>query len=104
MGLIQDCEELYLSLKSSEIIISEVSTVLFESLFFCKNVFLFNSSYTKAYFDQSIKYFKKIEVSNFNNIYQIQNTSLNSEAIDYYWISNWRDNFSAFLASNNLNQ
>ena len=97
LGLIEDNDLLYNSLVASEIVIAEISTVLFESLFFCNNVFLFKSNYTKAYYNDSIKYFHEIDSSTFHDVFKYSHTSLNKEAIKYYWESNWEENFCKFL-------
>ncbi|WP_295234442.1 hypothetical protein [Sediminibacterium sp.] len=98
-GLQLDSDSLYTSLNSCEILIAEMSTVLFEALLFCNNVFLYKSSYTNAYYDESIKYFNEIEISNFRDIFSIKSSSYNKEAIDYYWTTKWDTNFCNFLNS-----
>jgi hypothetical protein len=97
LGLIEDKDQLYNSLVASEIVIAEMSTVLFESIIFCNNVFLFKSNYTKAYYNDLIKYFNEIDFSNFDDVFKFSNTNLNKEAIKYYWETNWETNFCNFL-------
>jgi hypothetical protein len=79
-----DLDSLESSLSNSEIVISVLSTVLFQSLFFCKKVYLLNTSFTSLYFNDDVKYFKIIEPSNYDEIFD-KGYSLDVNCIEYYW-------------------
>ena len=94
-GIIIDYDDLYTSLSNSDIIISELSTVLFESIYLKLNVFLFNTNYTKSIFVKEILYCNIIDLNSINIIFK--KFEFNENAINYYWSSNWKENFNSFI-------
>jgi hypothetical protein len=93
LGMLIDDKELYYSLSTSDIILSELSTVLFESINFCKRVYLLNTSYTKTYFNDSILYFHKIDFENINDIFDLD-YKISNNSINYYWTFNYKNNLN----------
>jgi hypothetical protein len=91
-----DLSSLESSLSSSEIVISVLSTVLFQALFFCNKIFLLNTSFTSLYFNEDIKYFKKIEIGNYDQIFN-KDYSLDINCLKYYWSDFRMDNFKIYL-------
>ena len=94
-GIIIDYDDLYTSLSNSDIIISELSTVLFESIYLKLNVFLFNTNYTKSIFVNEILYCNIIDLNSIDIIFK--KYEFNENAINYYWSSNWKENFNSFI-------
>jgi hypothetical protein len=81
---------IYNDFSNSDIIIGELSTALFESLALKdKRHFLFMSSYTKSYFNDKIK-IQQVDVNTIENIFKTQDYSSD---INYFWESDWKDNF-----------
>lgn len=96
-GVTQDTDELYNSLAKSEIIIGELTTVIFEATILSKKIYLYNSSYTKAYFNDRIKHFNFLDVNNISHIYEDRK----SEIIhDYYWCMGWENAFKQLMHNN----
>ena len=93
LGMLIDDNELYYSLATADIILSELSTVLFESINFCQRVFLLNTSYTKTYFNDSILYFHKIDFENINDIFDLD-YKISNNSINYYWTFNYKNNLN----------
>lgn len=96
-GIKIDVKELYHSLAESKIIIGELSTVTFEAVALKKKVFLFHSSYTKAYLTNHIKYLKNISMDNVSTIFE--NYTLSEEAKNYYWKNDWKRSYSQLYDS-----
>lgn len=97
LGVEFDNYELYYSLSISKIIISELSTVLFESICFCDYINLFNTSYTKTYITKDITDFKLINTENLNSLEDIKNKLIKENVINKYWEQNWENNFLQFI-------
>ncbi|MBB1193876.1 hypothetical protein DNC80_09400 [Flavobacterium sp. SOK18b] len=91
LGIKIDKKDLYDSLIESEIIVGELSTVIFEALAFRKTVYLFNSSYTKTYIDKNIKFFKLFSLDNIESIFDKQ--TFDNDSIEYYWKQNWEQSY-----------
>jgi hypothetical protein len=96
-GVLLDNEELYNSLARSEIIIGELTTVIFESTILNNKIYLYNSSYTKAYFSERIKYINLLDFNNTSHIYVDCNSEVNYE---YYWSMGWKNAFKQLMHNN----
>ncbi len=79
-----DTEKLEKSLSTSEIIISVLSTVLFQALFYCKKVFILNTNFTKGYLNSDFKYIDIIEINKYEKIFEKSNKE--NDIINYYWL------------------
>jgi hypothetical protein len=96
-GVLLDNEELYNSLAKSEIIIGELTTVIFEATVLNKKIYLYNSSYTKAYYNERIKYFNFLDFNNITHIYKDCKSEYNHE---YYWSMGWENAFKKLMHYN----
>lgn len=96
-GVFVDADDLYFSIASSEIVISELSTVLFEAVAFKKNIRLFNSKYTQTYMVDEIRYFRPFDLTSVDSIFEEQ--EFVQEAVDYYWNFEWKSNLQRLLES-----
>jgi len=95
-GVLQDTAPLYESLAKAEIVIAEVSTVLFEAIAFCNFVYLLNTNYTKSCYDENLKYFKLIEIDELEVV--LDKCGLDREAaMQYYWTFDWKRKFLQYL-------
>lgn len=94
--LIDSNPNLYESLKKADLVISELSTVLFESIALRQNTKLFNSSYTQAYFSDSLKFLDTFDIDDLDDLFVLNLEGL-EQAYKYYWLENWDDAFRQFL-------
>ncbi len=86
---------LYDTLSSVDLIVStEISTVLFEAMFFRKQVFVQNNPYLSYYVDRNI-------FSVFNGVEELVEKILNNETKNYnpndFWDGNWQVNYRNFI-------
>lgn len=85
---------LYNDFSNSDIIIGELSTALFESLALKDKVhFLFMSSYTKSYINDKIK-IPQVDINTIENVFKTQDYSGD---LNYFWETDWNDNFKREL-------
>jgi hypothetical protein len=85
---------LYNDLSNADIIISEISTALFEALALKDKVhFLFMSSYTKSYINDKIK-IPQVDCDTIADIFKKQDAP---NDINYFWEANWKHNFEREL-------
>jgi hypothetical protein len=90
-----DDEELYSSLAKSEIIIGELTTVIFEATILSKKVYLYYSSYTKAYYKEQLEYFNVLDLNNIEHIY----TDGKSQKFkDYFWSTGWENSYMRLIS------
>jgi uncharacterized membrane protein len=86
----------YESIMKADLVISELSTVLFESIALKKNTKLYMSSYTLAYHSDSLKYLESFYIDDLDTLFDFNKAKLD-QAYKYYWIENWEDAFRQFL-------
>ena len=84
-GVTIDQLELFESLSKSQIVVSEISTVLFESTLYCDNVFLLKTDYTKTILSDDLKYFVTVDESNISEIFRLDENLNRMKRINYYW-------------------
>jgi|GEM_PF-1567880 len=99
-GVKIDDKDLYLSMAESDIIIGELSTTIFEAIALQKKIFLYNSSYTQAYFNERIKYFKIISLKDVSTIFDPY--IVDKGSYNYYWKKDWQDSYLEFRKLFNL--
>ncbi|RZL50378.1 MAG: hypothetical protein EOP00_04715 [Pedobacter sp.] len=88
---ISHSNSVYSDFSTHDIIIGEVSTALFESLIIPnKRHFLFTSSYTKSYLNESIT-IPQINKDSISIIFEESNFSQVNSL--YFWEDNWEENF-----------
>lgn len=94
-NVVIDTQELYESLAMAEIVVSmEVSTVLFEAIYFTKKIHLVKTSYTSFYEPESVF----IPFENFDQLFtNIQNNATINIPKDYFWDSDWKNNYKNFV-------
>jgi hypothetical protein len=86
--------DLYMSIRNSNIIIGEITTALFEAAALKKKIYLFNSSYTKLYNNKSIT-FQVIDEHNIHHI--LINEYKENDDSDYYWEKDWEVKYRNFI-------
>jgi hypothetical protein len=84
-GLLIDQLELFESLSKSQIVVSEISTVLFESILYCDNVFLLKTDYTKTILSSELMYLNTVDESNISDILHPYQNLNRMKRINYYW-------------------
>ena len=84
-GLLIDQLELFESLSKSQIVVSEISTVLFESILYCDNVFLLKTDYTKTMLSSELMYLNTVDESNISEIFHPHENLNRMKRINYYW-------------------
>ena len=77
--------ELFESLSKSQIVVSEISTVLFESILYCDNVFLLKTDYTKTILSSELMYLNTVDESNISEIFHPHENLNRMKRINYYW-------------------
>jgi len=97
-GVKLDLGNLYESIAQSEIILGELTTTIFEAIALKKRVYLYDSSYTRTYFNSQIKYFKVFSLANIRIIFE--NYSVDDEAVNYYWRKGWEESYRNFIKKN----
>ncbi|MEW6618236.1 MAG: hypothetical protein AB1422_02605 [bacterium] len=87
--------DVYLSLLNTDFVVGEPSTVLVESIGFCKSVFVIDHPFTDLYFPRSI-------IKRFSNAEELMNliithNSNNEINKDYIWEPDWEVNYKNFM-------
>ncbi|MCT7487115.1 hypothetical protein N5T98_10720 [Aliarcobacter cryaerophilus] len=94
-GVTIDDNNLYASLNRADIVIGvEHSTVFFEAVFFTKRIYILKSDYTLFYnFDSVFISFENAEelIKLINEEIEIKHNA------DYFWDSNWKQNYIDFI-------
>jgi hypothetical protein len=91
-GIKIDNLDLYFSIAEAEIIIGELTTAIFEAIALNKVIYLFNSSYTKAYYNSSIKYFRLFSLSDVSVVFAREAPEKGGN--EYYWEMDWKNSYS----------
>ena len=95
-GILVDDKQLYLSMAESEIVIGELTTALFESVLFCKKVFLFKSRYTNTYYQSEIKFFNEFDLDTVSVVFS--NQAIDAVAAKkYYWTDGFKARFEQII-------
>lgn len=95
LGVTINTSSLYEVLSEVNVVVSlEVSTVLYEAVFFTNQIFISNTDYTRFYEP-------KISFLLFDSIEDLSHKIAAGESMavseDYFWEKNWHDNFEKFL-------